>query len=346
MENEIYWKAVQSNDKRFDGAFVYSVRTTGIYCRPSCSSRLPNRDNVEFFPDPAKAESRGFRACLRCRPTSEKPLPQVRKVIDAAELLESEETIPLDSLAAKVGLSPAHFQKLFKELVGVSPKKFAEAKRIERFKRGIRDGGGVTDAMYDAGFGSSSRLYEGVSRKLGMTPGAYSKKGNNMKIEYTVADCELGKLLVAQTAKGVCAVAFGDDEAKLVADLEAEFSNAAIDSASDSLRKTVAAVVGSLSGSNRSLDLPLDLRATAFQLRVWEELRKIPYGETASYQEIAERIGNRNAVRAVARACATNRVALVIPCHRVVRKGGELSGYRWGVERKRVILRNEKERSR
>ncbi|MBK8149943.1 MAG: bifunctional DNA-binding transcriptional regulator/O6-methylguanine-DNA methyltransferase Ada [Acidobacteria bacterium] len=346
MENEIRWMAVKTNDGRFDGAFVYGVRSTGIYCRPSCSSRLPKRENVEFFSDAANAESRGFRACLRCRPASEAPSPRAAKVIEAAERIESEETISLDSLAAEAGMSSAHFQKLFKELVGVSPKKFAEAKRLERFKKGLRDGSGVTGAMYDAGFGSSSRLYEKAAEKLGMTPKTYARKGKDMKIEYTVADCNLGKILVARTEKGVCAVAFGDEESKLLADLVAEFGNAEISPAGDRLRETVDAVLANLSGSNRSLDLPLDLRATAFQMRVWDELRKVPYGETVSYQQIAERLGNRNAVRAVARACATNRVALVIPCHRVVRSDGELSGYRWGAARKSLILRNEKEYSK
>ncbi len=346
MENDIRWLALAANDKRFDGAFFYGVRTTGIYCRPSCPSKLPKRDNVRFFDSAEAAESSGFRACRRCRPESGSPLPQVRKVIEAAARLDSDDPPSLETLAADSGLSPARFQKLFKGLVGVSPKKFSEAMRIERFKRSVNDGATVTDAMYDAGFGSSSRLYEKSADRLGMTPSAYAKRGKDMTITYAVADCELGKMLVARTAKGICSVTFGDDAAELAADLRKEFSGADIEPATDGLSGIVGAILAGLSGSIPSVDLPLDLRATAFQLRVWEELRKIPFGATVSYQEIAERIGSPSAVRAVARACASNRVALLVPCHRVVRSDGNVSGYRWGIERKRVILKNEKERAR
>lgn len=344
MENDFRWLALATNDKRFDGAFFYGVRTTGVYCRPSCSSKLPKRENVRFFESAKAAESSGFRACRRCRPESGSPSPQVQKVIAAAAMLDSDDPPSLEALAAESELSPARFQKLFKGLIGISPKKFAEAMRIRRFKRSVNEGASVTDAMYDAGFGSSSRLYERSADRLGMTPAAYARKGKDMTINYAVADCELGKMLVARTAKGICSVTFGDDAAELAADLRREFSGAEIEAADDGLGGIVEAILAGLSGSGLALDLPLDLRATAFQLRVWEELRKIPFGETVSYHEIAERIGNPNAVRAVARACASNRVALLVPCHRVVRSDGNLSGYRWGVERKRVILRNEKER--
>jgi len=341
MENEIRWKAVETNDRRFDGAFVYGVRSTGIYCRPSCSSRLPKRENVDFFDACADAESNGFRACMRCQPASEVPAPQVAKVIAAAELLDRDETISLSDLADEVGLSPARLQKLFKELIGVSPKKFADSKRLERFKEGVRGGAAITDSMYDAGYGSSSRLYENIGNKLGMTPRAYTRKGSDMQIEYTITDSDLGRLLVARTSKGVCAVNFGDNDADLETGLRKEYANAEIERNGANLKDFVDAILHNLDGSNPSLDLPLDLRATAFQMRVWEELRKIPYGETLSYQKVADKIGKPKSVRAVAAACAANRVALVIPCHRVVRSNGDVSGYKWGVERKRVILKRE-----
>ncbi len=342
MEKEIRWKAIETNDRRFDGAFVYGVRSTGIYCRPSCSSRLPKRENVEFFDACSDAESEGFRACMRCRPASEEPSPQIARVIEAAEMLERDDGLTLADLAGHVGMSAARFQKLFKELIGVSPKKFAESKRLERFKKGLRGGTAIADSMYDAGYGSSSRLYEKVGNKLGMTPRAYARKGNDMQIEYTITDSDLGRLLVARTAKGVCAVNFGDDDDELETGLRNEYANAEIERNGENLKDFIDAILRNLGGGNPSLDLPLDLRATAFQMRVWEELRKIPYGETVSYQKIAAKIGKPNAVRAVAAACAANRVALVIPCHRVVRSNGDVSGYRWGVERKRVILKRER----
>jgi len=342
METEIYWKAVKNNDARFNGAFVYAVNSTKIYCKPSCSSKLPKRENVSFFEDFTKAESNGFRACLRCQPKNETVGEQTKIVLSACELLEREENILLEDLSAEVGLSAAHLQKIFKEIIGVSPKKFAEMKRLEKFKAEIKSGSGVTDAMYEAGFNSSSRLYENVSEKLGMTPKTYAKKGKNMKINYTIADCDLGKLLVARTAKGVCAVTFGDDERVLKENLFSEYKNAEIIEESANLKEYIGAILLNLEGKNKTLDLPLDLQATAFQMRVWEVLRKIPYGETVSYADVAETLGNKNAVRAVATACAANRVALVIPCHRVIGKNGNPSGYRWGIERKKQILENEK----
>lgn len=342
METEIYWKAVQNNDARFNGAFVYAVNSTKIYCKPSCSSRLPKRENVQFFDDFAKAETNGFRACRRCEPKNETVDQRTKNILKVCELLESEENISLEDLGAKVNLSAAHLQKIFKEIIGVSPKKFAEMKRLEKFRTEIKAGSDVTSAMYEAGFNSSSRLYENVSEKLGMTPKTYAKKGKNMKINYTVTDCSLGKLLIARTEKGVCAVTFGDDENILKENLLSEYKNAEIVEEDANLKEYIEAIMENLEGKNKTLDLPLDLQATAFQMRVWEVLRKIPYGETVSYSDVAEALGNKNAVRAVATACASNRVALVIPCHRVVGKSGDLSGYRWGVERKKQILENEK----
>lgn len=341
METEIYWKAVQNNDEKFNGAFVYAVNSTKIYCKPSCSSRLPKRENVRFFDDFDGAETNGFRACLRCKPKSEAANLQTKIVLRACKLLESEEQISLKDLSARVDLSAAHLQKMFKQIIGVSPEKYAEAKRLEKFKSELKKGNDVTDSMYEAGFNSSSRLYENVSEKLGMTPKTYAKKGKNMQINYTITDCNLGKLLVARTEKGVCAVTFSDDPAILAANLLAEYKNAEIAENNTNLKDYVEAILANLTGTNKTLDLPLDLQATAFQMRVWDLLRKIPYGETVSYQQVAEKLGNAKAVRAVATACASNRVALVIPCHRVVRSNGELSGYRWGIERKKQILEKE-----
>lgn len=343
MENEILWQAVKNNDARFNGAFVYGVNSTKIYCKPSCSSKLPKRDNVRFFDSANEAEEKGFRSCLRCQPKSEKANPQIETIIRACELIENGENISLEELSAKLNLSQTHLQKIFKEIIGVSPKKYAEAKRLERFKSEVRKGNDVTSAMYEAGFGSSSRLYENVSEKIGMTPKTYAKKGKNMQINYTVVDCDLGKLLVAQTEKGICAVAFGDDAKTLTENLKTEYAKAEVTENNVDLKSYVEAILANLAGANKTLDLPLDLQATAFQMRVWELLRKIPYGETVSYQDVAEKLGNKNAVRAVATACASNRVALVIPCHRVVRSNGELSGYRWGIERKKAILEKEKQ---
>jgi AraC family transcriptional regulator of adaptative response/methylated-DNA-[protein]-cysteine methyltransferase len=343
METEIFWKAVETNDARFNGAFVYAVNSTGIYCKPSCASRLPKRENVSFYKNFDAAEKQGFRACQRCQPKSATLSAQTEIVLRAAEIIERAESVSLDDLSAELNLSAAHLQKIFKEIVGVSPKKYAEARRLERFKAEIKDGREIADAMYEAGFGSASRLYENVSEKLGMTPRAYAKKGKNMTINYTITDCDLGKLLVARTAKGVCAVAFGDDANDLTENLTKEYKNAEITEDNANLKEFVEAILANIEGKNKTLDLPLDLRATAFQMRVYEELRKIPYGATVSYTQVAESLGDKNSVRAVATACASNRVALVIPCHRVVGKSGALSGYRWGVERKKAILEKEKQ---
>ena len=342
METEIFWKAVTTNDARFNGAFVYAVNSTGIYCKPSCASRLPKRENVSFFETFETAEKRGYRACRRCKPQSATLDRQTETVLRAAEILERETSVSLEDLSIELNLSAAHLQKIFKEIIGVSPKKYAANRRLEKFKAEIGDGREISDALYESGFGSSSRLYENISEKLGMTPRAYAKKGKNMTINYTITDCDLGKLLVARTAKGVCAVTFGDDANTLTENLFKEFKNAEIAENNAGLKEYVEAILANLEGKNKTLDLPLDLQATAFQMRVYDELRKIPYGETVSYSRVAESIGSKNAVRAVATACASNRVALVVPCHRVVGKSGDLSGYRWGVERKKAILEREK----
>lgn len=343
METEVFWQAVKANDVRFDGAFVLGVKTTGIYCKPSCRARLPKRENVDFYATPLAAESSGFRACKRCRPREVGGIePQVKKILWACEIIDGDDLIALDVLAGTVGSSAYHLQRSFKEIIGVSPKKYAEARRMEKFKDELRSGGDVTTAMYEVGFGSTSRLYEKAAENLGMTPAVYKKGGKGMKINYIVTDCELGKLLVARTRRGICSVTFGDDALVLRDALSKEFPNAEIAEDSENLRKAVEGIIKYLAGKNKRLILPLDLQATAFQLQVWDFLRKIPYGETRSYSEVAEAIGDRKKVRAVAQACARNRVAIIIPCHRVVASDGNLSGYRWGADRKGMLLKKEK----
>lgn len=343
METEVYWRAVQERDARFDGAFVFAVKTTGIFCRPSCTARPAKRENVEFFQAAESAEFRGFRACLRCKPKqADRTDPQVETVLKAIELMSEDTELSLDDISREIGISPFHFQRTFKEIVGVSPKKYAEAKRMEKFKDELRGGSDVVTAMYEAGYGSSSRLYEKAAAELGMTPAVYKKGGKGMNINYVITDCELGKLLVARTKRGICSVTFGDDAEAMREALDREYPNAEISADDKDLKNAVDAILKYLAGKNKRLVLPLDLKATAFQLQVWEFLRKIPYGETRSYSEVAEAIGDRKKVRAVAQACAKNRVAMVIPCHRVVASDGKLSGYRWGVERKKRLLENEK----
>ncbi len=343
METEVFWRAVQAKDARFDGAFVFGVKTTGIFCRPSCSSKPAKRENVEFFDGIERAEFSGFRACLRCKPKqAERTNPQIELVMQALDLISGDTEISLDELSKQLDLSPSHLQRTFKQIVGVSPKKYAEVKRVERFKDELRGGSDVVTAMYEAGYGSSSRLYEKAAENLGMTPAVYKKGGRGMNINYIITNCELGKLLVARTKRGVCSVIFGDDVDAMRAALDKEFPNAEIAEDAEGLKNAVDAIIEYLAVNNKRLVLPLDLQATAFQLQVWDFLRQIPYGETRSYTEVAEGIGDKKKVRAVAQACAKNRVAVVIPCHRVVASDGKLSGYRWGVERKRRLLQNEK----
>ena len=342
MENDVFWNAIQAKDARFNGAFVFGVKTTGIYCKPSCAAKRPKRENVAFFDRGEAAESEGFRACLRCKPSSINAVdPLVKAVLKACKMIDSDNMVSLNGLSSELNVSTFQLQRKFKELIGVSPKKYAEAKRMEKFRSGIREGDDVTDAMYDAGFGSSSRLYENVSEKLGMTPAVYKKGGKGIKISYVITECELGRLLVARTPRGICSVTFGDDDAVLAADLENEFPNAEIAYDGSELKSSVEMILEYLAGKTKRLLLPLDLQATAFQLQVWEFLRKIPYGQTLSYSQVAEKLGDKKKVRAVAQACARNRVALVIPCHRVVASNGKLSGYRWGMERKKALLERE-----
>ena len=343
--NEWRWQIVQNKNSAFDGAFFFGVHSTGIYCKPSCAARRPKRENTTFFASCAEAESAGFRACLRCRPQLGSALSaNAELVMQACVLIENNfnEALSLEFLAEKLKVSRSHLQRTFKQTLGVSPKEFADAQRLNNFKKQVRQSD-VATAIYESGFGSSRALYEKATQKLGMTPAAYRKGGKNLTISFVTADSHLGKLLVAATERGVCAVAFGETAEQLTATLAREFPAAEIQPDEGGLEDYVRAVVEYLDGQRRSLDLPLDLQATAFQLQVWAELRRIPFGETRSYKEIAERLGNARAVRAVARACASNPVALVNPCHRVVGATGRLSGYRWGIERKKMLLDKERE---
>ncbi len=345
---ERFWQAIRMRDADYDGMFYYGVRTTGVYCRPSCASRQPKRENVLFFALPEAARQAGFRACLRCRPGEAVVRdPQAELTQSLCRLIDQhlEEPLNIAALSEQMKLSQFHLQRLFKKLMGITPRQYAEARRADLFKTRVKAGQSVTEAMYEAGYGSSSRLYEKAAAQLGMTPATYRKGGKGMKINYTVANCPLGLLLVAVTDKGICSVALGDKSEDLTGDLRAEFPQAEIARDEKRLQAQIRALLAHLAGQEPHPGLPLDVQGTAFQKRVWEELRRIPYGQTASYGEIARRIGQPSATRAVARACATNPAALVTPCHRVVRENGELGGYRWGVERKRQLLEKEKSAS-
>jgi len=343
-DEERNWQAVLARDARLDGRLFFAVRTTGIYCRPSCPARRPRRQNVVFFPRPEAAEGAGFRPCRRCRPRGTSPAQEQAAWVEEAcrRLAASDEgRLRLADLGAELGVSPHHLQRTFKQLMGVSPRQYADAVRHGSFRAQLRKGGDVTTAVYDAGYGSSSRAYEGAAARLGMTPGAYRKGGPGMAIAYTVVASPLGRLLVAATGRGISAVSLGDADGPLESALRSEYPEARIERDDRSLRPWVAGVLERIAGQEPAAALPVDVKATAFQRRVWEELQAIPRGQTRSYGEIARRIGRPTAARAVARACATNPVALVIPCHRVVTGTGKLGGYRWGAERKRRLLERE-----
>jgi AraC family transcriptional regulator of adaptative response/methylated-DNA-[protein]-cysteine methyltransferase len=342
---ESQWQAVLTRDARFDGQFVFAVSSTHVYCRPSCGSRRPRRERVSFFQLPEAAEQAGFRACRRCHPRNARVVdPQIQMARQVCRIIEENEGEPvtLSALSEQLGVSSFHLQRTFKSIMGITPRRYAEAYRLNRFKRGVRKGEAITSAIYDAGYGSSSRLYERASSQLGMTPATYGKGGRGAVISYAIVETPLGRLLVAATNKGVCSVMLGDTDAALKADLLNEFPAAEIYHHEELLRSSVNAIVDHLKSKSPHIDLPLDIQATAFQRQVWEQLRAIPYGQTYSYSEVAKAIGQERAVRAVARACATNPVALVIPCHRVVREDKSLGGYRWGLERKKKLLEAER----
>lgn len=340
---DLYWQAVQDRDRSYDGTFYYSVATTGVYCHPSCAARRPRRENVAFHASVRDAEAAGFRPCKRCKPDQPSLRDRYARPIEAAcRLIETAEEIPpLAELARAAGFSPFHFHRIFKAIVGVTPKGYAVAHRQKRVRETLKTSTSVTAALYDAGFNSSGRFYAHSDRMLGMTPSDFRAGGANAEMRFAVGECSLGSILVAASAKGVTAVLLGDDPEALIRELEERFPHATLIGGDHGFEDIIARAVGLVEAPELGLDLPLDIRGTAFQHRVWQALREIPAGTTASYAEIAERIGMPKAVRAVAAACAANKIAVAIPCHRVVRKGGALAGYRWGVERKRALLARE-----
>jgi AraC family transcriptional regulator, regulatory protein of adaptative response / methylated-DNA-[protein]-cysteine methyltransferase len=342
-ERDPRWAAVRTRDERADGSFFYSVATTGVYCRPSCGARTPRPENVAFHATEADAERAGFRACKRCRPGEpSRAEAHAQLVAELCRFIARAEQPPsLEALAAEAGLSPYYLQRVFKAVTGLSPHAYARGLRAARVRDELERGESVTSAMYGAGFGSSGRFYAASDKLLGMTPSAYQKGGDQRDVHFAVGACSLGAILVAASARGVCAITLGDDPEQLVRDLQDRFPRANLIGADPAFEALVAQVVGFVEAPRRGLTLPLDLRGTAFQQRVWQALSEIPPGTTASYAEVATRIGAPAAVRAVAQACGQNPVAVAIPCHRVVRSDGQLSGYRWGVERKRALLARE-----
>ncbi|WP_322103899.1 bifunctional DNA-binding transcriptional regulator/O6-methylguanine-DNA methyltransferase Ada [Paraburkholderia sp. J41] len=332
------WQAVAARDTGADGAFFYAVRTTGVFCRPSCASRLPLRENIEFFAAADAARAAGYRECKRCRPGGlPRELEVVRRACAALDA-DPQQRLTLAQLSDAVHLSPFHLQRLFKRVLGVSPRQYQAARRGAVLRDALGEGADVTRASADAGFGSSSRLYHSVPGELGMAPSAYRRKGAGRTIRYGCAPTPLGRVLVAATEKGICRIAFDDDDKALVGALQSDFANAQCVEDNAAVAPFVAQIDAYLHGRRDRFDLPLDIAPTAFQQRVWDALQRIPYGETRSYTQIAQTLGTPQAVRAVASACASNPVALAIPCHRVVQKGGSLAGYRWGLTRKAALI--------
>ena len=337
------WAAVVARDPKADGKFFYSVRTTGVYCRPSCGSRRARRENVAFHATAAAAERAGFRPCKRCKPDQASLASQhAATVARICRRIEAAEKLPtLAVLASDAHMSRYHFHRVFKAITGLTPRAYAAAHRAERVRRELGRSRTVTEAIFDAGFNSGGRFYATSDAVLGMTPTDYRAGGARAEIRFAVGECSLGSILVAQSEKGVCAILLGDDPDQLARDLQDRFPRANLIGADAEFEKLVAKIVGFVEAPAMGLDLPLDVRGTAFQQRVWQALRKIPVGSTASYSDIAQRIGAPKSVRAVAQACAANAIALAIPCHRVIRHDGAVSGYRWGVERKRALLERE-----
>lgn len=344
LNTALRWRAVMARDARWNGVFVYAVRSTGVYCRPSCPSRRPRRGQAVFFAVPEAAEQNGFRACQRCRPRGTARGRRAEITEQVCRQLEDHEdgTLSLEALAKAAGIGPHHLLRTFKRAMGITPRQYADALRLRRLKTSLRKGNDVTTALYDAGHGSSSRLYEKSNDQLGMTPATYRRGGQGMKIGYTIVDSRLGRLLVAATERGISAVYVGDSDQPLEAALRKEYPHAEITRQGNGFSSWVRALVRHLDGKQPQLDLPTDVQATAFQRRVWDRLRAIPYGGRRTYSQIARALGRPTATRAVARAIATNPVSIVIPCHRVVRQDGGLGGYRWGLERKRALLTQER----
>jgi AraC family transcriptional regulator, regulatory protein of adaptative response / methylated-DNA-[protein]-cysteine methyltransferase len=344
LNEELLWTAVRARDAHWDGAFVYAVPSTKIYCRPTCPSRRPRRDGVRFFVAPAAAEAAGFRPCKRCRPGAAAADPAIERVqrVCATIAARADEPLTLATLARDVGSSPHHLLRTFKQTLGISPREYIDACRIGCFKAELQSGHGVAAATYAAGYGSGSRVYENAQGRMGMTPAVYASGGAGVAVHYVTTESPLGTLLVAATEHGVCAVKLGSNAESLERELRREYPAAVVTSGDPRLSGWVSRILDSLEPGAPDPRLPIDVRATAFQRLVWRELQRIPRGQTQSYSDIAKRIGRPTAVRAVARACATNPVALVVPCHRVVQSNKGLGGYRWGKERKRALLEGER----
>jgi AraC family transcriptional regulator of adaptative response/methylated-DNA-[protein]-cysteine methyltransferase len=337
------WNAVVARDARHDGEFVFAVSTTGVYCRPSCAARRPRRENVQFFPGPSEAEQAGYRACLRCRPRAIHGNPEADGVKAICRFIEQhlDEPITLDRLGKEFRLSPFHLQRRFKAVLGITPREYADSCRLKMLKRSLQAGDSVTRAMYDAGYGSSSRLYERTASQLGMTPDKYRRGAIAATVRYSCTDSPLGRMLIAATERGICSIQFGRSDSELLEGLKREFPFASRKKDEGGLQSWVDALLRHMHGKDLNSALPLDIRATAFQRQVWAYLQSIPFGATKSYSQVAKGIGQPTAARAVARACATNPVAVAIPCHRVVREDGSMGGYRWGIERKKTLLEME-----
>jgi len=344
LNEEQRWNAVRSRDVSLDGAFVYAVRTTGVFCRPSCPSRLSRRDNTEFFPSPAAAIAAGYRECKRCRPMEKaEEDPRAETIRTACAMIEAaEETPTAKQLASDLGLSASHLRREFKRLTGVTMREFAAGRRVERLQKALRQGRAVSDAIFDAGYGSGSRVYENANRTLGMTPAKYRDGGAGLSISYTTAPSCLGLILVAATERGICCIEFGEDSESLRDSLSNRFPAAYIERDEGRLEEWLASITKFIATPRVGLSLPLDIQGTAFQRRVWKALQSISIGSTSSYGEIAAELGKPKAHRAVARACAANPIAVAIPCHRVLRTDGSLGGYRWGLERKAKLLARER----
>ncbi|MQQ99905.1 bifunctional DNA-binding transcriptional regulator/O6-methylguanine-DNA methyltransferase Ada [Glaciimonas soli] len=346
-ENDPRWAVVVARDHAADGAFYYSVSSTGVYCRPSCPSRRAKPENVTFYTTCLEAELAGFRACKRCKPNQASLLEEHAATVTlACRIIEDAETAPsLENLASRVGVSTYHFHRMFKQVTGLTPREYAAAHREKKIRDQLDHGdagNSITAAIFDAGYNANSRFYENANAVLGMTPSNYRAGGTNTSIHFAIGECSLGAILVAQSERGICAILMGDDPDALARDLQDRFPRANLIGGDHQFEQVVAKVIGFVDAPKLGLTLPLDVRGTAFQQRVWNALREIPAGSTLSYTEVAQRIGSPKAVRAVASACAANAIAVAIPCHRVVRNDGGLSGYRWGVKRKRALLDMEK----
>ena len=343
--DEQRWNAVLERDASKDGEFVFAVSSTGVYCRPSCAARRPRRENVQFFRAPEAAERAGYRACLRCHPRAKSGNKEADSVKAICRFIEQhlDEPLTLERLGKEFQQSPFHLQRRFRAVLGITPREYADSCRLRTLKRNLQAGDSVTRAMYDAGYGSSSRLYEKTASQLGMTPDKYRRGAIAATIRYACADSDLGRMLVGATERGICSIQFGRTDGELIEGLKREFPFAVRKQDEGGLQPWVAALLRHMVGKDLDSSLPLDIRATAFQRRVWTYLQKIPFGETNSYLEVAKAIGKPSACRAVARACATNPVAVAIPCHRVVREDGSMGGYRWGIERKKALLEMERQ---